>query len=199
MTGGPDLRPLEATLAGLGLPGRTARVVTHDGRRGWWFRWDERELRVSAKVLERCPPDDAQALLVNAVFERRRLSGLKRRALVSGLLLVVAVVATGRWVAPPWSALPAALLGALWAAWVMVERSRARLMADDATVDALGGAEGAERLVRALNKMDIEELHLGGYHGSARPDIHKRAERLVTRHQLCSALGGDDPADAAGS
>jgi len=36
--------------------------------------------------------------------------------------------------------------------------------------------------------MNFEELHIAGRVLPARPDLHRRAERLVRKHGLCEAV-----------
>ncbi len=186
MTGGLDLGPLERAAADAGRPGVTARIVPPDRRRGRWLRWSGDELHVCEHVIDRCTPEDARALVVQAVLEEQ-LSATPR-ALALGLagalaaLLIVALASGDGLVA---IALGAALLVlvAAWAAW----RMALRLRADDHTVALLGDPVP---LVRALNGMNKDEIHLAGKRLPARPDLHRRAERLAQLHALCS-VGGD--------
>lgn len=181
-----DLTPLEQAAARVGLPGLKARVVPHDKRRGWWFRWGGGELLVSDRVLDRCAPADASALLIDEVLRGR---GLKRAEL--GFAIgVSAAVATGvmPWIilgrGEPWVVLIAVGMFASAFALHAAQRAQAAEKADDETVRLIGDATP---LVRGLNEMDFEELHLAGKVLPARPDLHRRAERLVAKHRLCDA------------
>lgn len=183
----PDLSGLERAAGMVGLRGIRARVVPPDPRRGWWFRWSRSELRVSERIIERCPPGDAPALLVNTVLEERILRVWRWAWLILvGWLVVTALTGpeaslivlseTGR--------IEAGVITLLYVVFMVVWRQRLRLQADDQTVSLLGDAES---LVRGLNAMGKEELHFGSQRMPARPDLHKRAERLVAKHRLCSA------------
>jgi len=177
-----DLSPLEQAAARVGLPGLKARVVPHDRRRGWWFRWGRGELLVSDRVIDRCPPEDACALLMGEVLRSRRAQSLTR-ALVTVLVLILIPLPFGeRNTASGWLFLVVALIA--WAIAASYLRSRTVLKADDATVALLGDATP---LVRGLNEMNFEEIHLAGKVLPARPDLHRRAERLVAKHGLCDA------------
>lgn len=187
-----DLSGLEEAAGTVGLRGVKARVVPPDPRRGWWFRWNGSELLVSERIVERCPPEDAPALLVATVLEERRL-----RPWRWCWLLVAAVVVFGVWIDPGMAALEVAVYVVLMVVGMIVWRQRIRLQADDQAATLLGDAES---LVRGFNAMGKEELHFGGKRMPARPDLHKRAERLVAKHALCSApVDGDAPARSDGS
>jgi hypothetical protein len=189
-----DLSPLEQAAARVGLPGLKARVVPHDRRRGWWFRWGGGELLVSEKVIERCPPQDACALLYAEVFRQRHVRPVRNTvlALVLGvilaegifaLLMVVGILDIDRLERWSWYLYAAGVL-VVSACLYVAQRSRAIEGADDQTVALLGDATP---LVRGLNEMDFEEIHLAGKVLPARPDLHRRAERLVRKHGLCEA------------
>ena len=174
-----DLTPLEDAAAKVGLPGLKARAVDPDPRTGRLFRWTGGELLVSDRLLERAGPAEGQALLANAVLcGRARRRALLRlggaSAVVAGLLLVG--LQASPWM--PW------LLG-LWGLGLLVALpvtwARATLQGDDDTVQHLGQAEV---LVRALNLMNQDRLELAGRQVDARPDLHRRAERLADKHQL---------------
>jgi len=176
-----DLTPLEQAAARVGLTGRKARLVPADPRSGRLFRWDGTQLFVSERLVERLGPAEGQALLVNTVLARAAV----RRALLR--LAVVAAVGAGLlvllgpglhpvWLSLAWVGWCAALAAALPIAW-----SRAMLAADDATVRHL---DQAEVLVRALNVMNQDRLAIAGRSWEARPDLHRRAERLASLHQL---------------
>jgi len=193
-----DLSPLEHAAELVGLRGLKARVVPHDRRRGWWFRWEDGELLVSERVLDRCAPADASALFVDEVMRQRRLRS--RRLLLlwiaapaAALAIVLSLMRSGRHLdsnlqPDPWYLSPATLLllaavfgcCIVWAAG----NAAAAEWADDETVKLLGDATP---LVRGLNEMDFEEIHLAGKVLPARPDLHRRAERLVRKHGLCEA------------
>jgi hypothetical protein len=145
-------------------------------------------------VLDRCNPSDASALLIDEVFRGR---GLKRAELGFTIGLAAAIV-TGAlpWLilgrAEPWILLIAVAMFASSFALLAAQRAQAAEKADDETVRLLGDATP---LVRGLNEMDFEELHLAGKVLPARPDLHRRAERLVAKHRLCDAPPGlDQPA-----
>jgi hypothetical protein len=193
----PDLTPLEQAAAKVGLNGLRARVVPPDPRRGTWFRWDERagELEVSERVLDRCVPNDASALLMNDVLLARRMSGVRRMAMGGVVLVAVLVAGAVALTAGTDGALRVLGIGLmvflpllLLIAWLGA-RVRAAFDADDETVRLLGDAEP---LVRGLNCMNQDEVVIGRFRSAARPDLHKRAERLVGMHGLCSARGPDE-------
>jgi len=181
-----DLSPLEQAAARVGLPGLKARVVPHDRRRGWWFRWGGGELLVSDRVIDRCAPADASALLVGEILRR---SG-ERRARIEFSIAIASAVAMA--LMPqlivghnePWILLGAAANGMGAVVNLPLSRAKAAERADDRTVALLGDATP---LVRGLNEMDFEELHIAGKVLPARPDLHHRAERLVRKHGLCEA------------
>lgn len=157
-----------------------ARLVPTDRRRGRWFQWRAGELLVSERVVERLRPDEGQALLVHAVIEQQH-----RRRSTGRWLLILALLSLG--VALSVSVSPGVLMPAIGAgavlafvAWVTLV-SKAGLAADDEAVRELGDPE---LLVRALNTMQKDELHIGRWKTNARPDLHRRAERLVSIHQL---------------
>lgn len=175
-----DLSGLEQTAARMGLNGLRARLVPTDRRRGRWFRWQAGELLVSERVVERLRPDEGQALLVHAVIDLRH-----RRRSTGRWLLIVALLALA--VGFSVSMSPAVLMPAIgvgaflsFIAWATLV-SRAGQAADDEAVRELGDPE---LLVRALNTMQKDELHIGRWKTNARPDLHQRAERLVSIHQL---------------
>ena len=181
-----DLSPLERAAERVGLPGLKARVVPHDRRRGWWFRWGGGELLVSECVLDRCAPADASALLIDEVLRGR---GLKRAELGFAIGITAAIATalmpwfiSGR--SEPWVLLIAFSMFASASALLATQRAKAAEKADDETVRLLGDATP---LVRGLNEMDFEELHVAGKVLPARPDLHRRAERLVKLHRLCDA------------
>jgi len=192
-----DLSPLERAAARVGLGGWRAREVPADRRRGGWFTFRDREILVSERVLERCPPSDACALLMSTILLRRRWRAPRRVLLgsvvIDAILLVAAaaLLARGaRWAAA--ACFVAALTGLLGVAvGASISRARAALLADDETVALLGDPTP---LVRGLNLMNQDEIHLGGRRWSARPDLHRRAERLARLHKLCS---GPTPAPHA--
>ena len=183
---GVDLTPLELAAARVGLPGLKARVVPHDRRRGWWFRWGGGELLVSERVIDRCAPADGSALLVSEVLRRTG----ERRALLEFWIALASAAAMA--VMPqlivghnePWILVGAAAIGMGAMVNLPLSRARAAEKADDRTVALLGDATP---LVRGLNEMDFEELHIAGKRLPARPDLHRRAERLVRLHRLCEA------------
>ena len=187
---GLDLSALERAAASAGLPGLRARVVPPDARRGTWFRWRGAELDVSESVLERCPPDDAAALLVMTVCERRRLDVLRRRLVIAAIAAIVAVAA----VADAAGTVPAVVSVALAVVALVAHGAHARgaifRAADDEAVALLGDAQP---LVRGLNRMNQEELVVGSMRVPARPDLHGRAERLIRIHRLLC----ESPADGA--
>ena len=195
-----DLTPLEQAAARVGLPGLKARIVPHDQRLGWWFRWGDGKLLVSDRVIDRCPPDDACALLLNDILLRKRLRSRRRPLWFIGLPAAVALVtltpvqcaasmasAEGAAAPHPWiltaviiSLCAIFLFSLAWSAGT----SLAWEWADDETVRLLGDATP---LVRGLNEMNFEEIHLAGKVLPARPDLHRRAERLVRKYRLCES------------
>jgi len=183
-----DLAPLEAAAARVGLTGVRARVVPADRRRGTWFSWRAGELLVSERIVDRVPPEDACALLIGEILRRRRLSGL---ALPFGIGVALGVAALAAVLLSTDLSmlvrvlLVAATAAAAAAAWSTL-RLRAGMAADDAAVALLGDATP---LVRGLNLMNEEELHMGGKRLPARPDLHWRAERLARVHRLCDGDG----------
>jgi len=194
----PDLTPLERAAERVGLTGLSARVVPPDLRRGTWFRWNESagELQVSERVLDRCVPADASALLINDVLLARRLEGVRRKAL-GGVVLVAVLVA----LSVAMTAGSDGVLGALGIGLMILlpmlfvivwlgARVRASFDADDETVQLLGDAEP---LVRGLNCMNQDEVVVGRWRAAARPDLHRRAERLVSMHRLCAAPAAPEP------
>jgi len=175
-----DLTGLERAAERAGLPGLAARLVPPGRRRDRWFDWSDGELRVSERVVERLRPTDGEALLVNAILKRRRLAALRWPcagivALCAGAALAVASARPG---AAAWAGAVALVVSAVA---LVTLRARAVLAADDDTVALLGEAE---TLVRAMNWMNQDELHVAGRRLDARPDVHRRAERLVELHQL---------------
>lgn len=174
-----DLSGLEQAAARAGLPGLSARVVPHDRRRGRWFHWTRDELLVSERVLERLRPADGAVLVLHAVVLARRMESARRRAAL-WLAALLAVWSATLWVLPDdWRVSTLIALACLlpFVAWP----ARVRQQADDEAVELLGDAEP---LVRALNMIHQDELHIGGLTLDASPDVHARAERLVRIHQL---------------
>ncbi len=179
-----DLTPLEQAAAKAGLPGLEARLVPPNPRRGRLFQRIGHALLVNERVLERLPPAEGQALLTNSILQWKQLSRLR-----TGLLIYAACALGLGWA---WAALTdgsygwvewvgASVLAAGWVAYALVGWSQAMIAADDATVTLLGDPEV---LVRALNVMNQDCLDLGSSRVEARPDLHRRAERLVDLHQL---------------
>jgi hypothetical protein len=177
-----DLTPLEAAAATAGLPGLRARVVPHDRRRAWWFRWDRSELRVSERVLDLCPPAEASALLVDAIVLRRRM----QRVWVTSAVALLALAAVAIWArsSGSWIARPAFVALGCAVAGHFVRAGRARIQADDEAVRLFGDPVP---LVRGFNLMNQEELRVGPWRSKARPDLHRRAERLARMHRLREA------------
>jgi len=177
-----DLTPLERAAERAGLPGLRARVVPHDRRRAWWFRWDRGELRVSERVLELCPPAEASALLVDSIVLLRRL----RRVWMTSIVALLALAAVAIWAefAGSWLARPAFVALGVAVAGHFVRAGRARIQADDEAVRLLGDPVP---LVRGFNLMNQEELRVGPWRSKARPDLHRRAERLARLHRLREA------------
>ena len=177
-----DLSPLERAAARAGLPGLTARVVPHDRRRDRWFRWDRPELRVSERVLDLCPPAEASALLVDAIVLRRRM----QRVWTTSALAVLAIACVAIWAqsADSWVARPAWVMLGVAVAGHFMRAGRARILADDEAVRLLGDPVP---LVRGFNLMNQEELRVGPWRTKARPDMHRRAERLARLHRLREA------------
>jgi len=177
-----DLTPLENAAARAGRPGLRARVVPHDRRRGQWFRWSGGELLVSERLIDRCPPAEASALLVDEIVLGRHLDRERRRTAVAlaavGLVLAWAI-ATGSWIRQP-----AGIALGFAVAFHFVRAGRARLSADDEAVRLLGDPVP---LVRGFNLMNQDELRVGRWRGKARPDLHRRAERLARMHRLREA------------
>lgn len=174
-----DLSPLEAAAARAGLPGLHARVVPHDRRRSSWFRWNRRELQVSERVLDLCPPAEASALLIDAIVLRRRLARVWRRTALA--LLACGVVGGLALWAGSWVRTPALIALGLAVVFHFVLAGRARLEADDEAVQLIGDPVP---LVRGFNLMDQDELRVGPWRGKAYPDLHQRAERLARLHRL---------------
>ncbi len=176
-----DLSALEAAAAKVGLAGLRARVVPRDPRRGSWFHWEGATLDVSEAVVDRCPPDDASALLVMTVLERRRLRALRARVVgaVVGALVIGALLAefVGSGAGLGVGALALVVVGV----YAVYRRAEIWRQADDEAVVLLGDAQS---LVRGLNRMNQEELVIGSVRTPARPDLHGRAERLIRIHRL---------------
>lgn len=183
---GPDLTPLERAAERAGLGRRRARLVEPDPRSGRWFDWTDDELLVSERVVERCGPREGEALLLNAVVRSRRRGPAVPLATVGGVAAVLAGLHLWLGARHAVGALACGLLGAAALAGAAVLRARSVLRADDETVARLGDPVP---LVRALNAMDTEEIVVGRRHLKARPDLHRRAERLARRHALCSPAG----------
>ena len=181
----PDLSPLVQAAAGAGHPGLRARIVPALARRERWFALRDGELLVSEKVLDRLPPPDACALLVNQLVRRARLRRMAPWAIA--LLLVAAAAGGALFVAldgGPAGAV-AGVFPLLAALFVTVSRrQQAVLDADDETVARLGDATD---LVRALNTMNQDEIRVAGRRFPAHPDLHPRAERLARKFRLCEA------------
>ncbi len=175
-----DLAPLERAAGEAGFPDLTARLAPPDPRRGWWFRVRGRELLVNERVVERVAPPEGRALLVVTLLQQRRLGQVRRTLLVSGIAAAVALVGLDE-VAPALVAWGGVLVGAGLFAAAAVGWSRSALAADDEAVELL---EDPELLARALNSMNQDKLEVAGRTVDARPDLHRRAERLVTKHQL---------------
>lgn len=184
-----DLSPLERAAARAGLPGMSARAVTPDRRRGTWFRWRGTELDVSEAVLERCPPDDASALLVMTICERRRLARLTRRLAPVGVAALLLVALLGETVGTAAALAAAAFAIVGLGAYALHARGRVWREADDEAVALIGDAQP---LVRGLNRMNQAELVLGSLRMPARPDLHERAERLIREHRLLCETPDDD-------
>ncbi|GEM_PF-2568900 len=175
-----DLSGLERAAAQLGHLGLSARLVPPDRRRGRWFRFAGRELLVSERVVERLRPEEGEALLVHAVIEKRhRRRGWERWLSVLGLTALAVWGVHSLWPSATTLALMLGLVLALVALALL--RGQGSIDADDEAVVTLGDAE---LLVRAINTIQKDELQVGAWRGNARPDLHRRAERLVTLHQL---------------
>jgi hypothetical protein len=204
-----DLAPLEQAAAGVGLPFLKARVVHHDPRRGWWFWWGDGELLVSDRVIQRCSPADAGALLIDDVLRRRevrrRTGALQGIAAftVAGMLVAFvhdslfwhisfpsdAQLAAGVGDGPvPWVAVvPLLMLIVLLTvaiATLVSMSARTAEHADDETVNILGGAA---LLIRGLDAMALDESRGGGSVLNWHSRLHQRAERLRAKHRLCDA------------
>ena len=174
-----DLSGLMAVAKRVGLLVEAVRVVPPDPRRGAWFRWTDRELLVNERVLERLGPAEADVLLVHAVFEARKLDAARRRVAV--FMAMAVALACALWWVSPFLHVAAGLVVVVTALGCVAGWARARHVADDEAVRFLGDAEV---LVRALNTIHQDELHIAGKKLNVRPDIHERAERLVKLHQL---------------
>lgn len=178
-----DLAPLEKAAERAGLGRLDAEIVPPDRRRDRWFEWSRTSLRVSERVLERLAPRDACVLLLNTVLLERR-----RRKLASILVLLwfvavplfMAATLLSEDVLNPFSVAAALGLVALLLAGPICWAASAHA-ADDDTVSWLGDAD---TLCHALNSMNQDKLQLAGRTLPARPDLHRRAERLVEKHQL---------------
>ncbi len=178
------------------MAGRSVRLVAPDRRRSDWFAFPAGEILVSERVIERCPPAEASALLIDAILFHRRWVGVRRVlggvAAADLALLVAGAVLLAR--GAGWVAIALVIAGGagLLAAGVLavVSRSHAGERADDEAVALLGDPSP---LVRGLNLMNRDEIRLAGWRLPARPDLHRRAERLARLHRLC-----DGPAAARG-
>jgi hypothetical protein len=189
-----DLTPLERAAERAGLPGLRARMVPHDRRRDLWFEWRGGELLVSERVLDRCPPAEASALLVDAIVLARRRGRARRSTAIGVAVVVLAVFAlqvgqawvskagVRSWLMPATAGLFAGLVFLMF--WGPTRSAASRLAADDEAVALLGDAVP---LVRGFNLMGQEEVRMGGVRIRARPDLHARAERLVRLHRLREA------------
>ena len=175
-----DLSGLERAAAQLGHTGLRARLVPSDRRRGRWFRIAGGELLVSERVIERLRPEEGEALLLHAVIEQRhRRRGRERWLSVLGLTALAVWLVYSFW---PWMTALALILGVVVGLVALpLFRGQGSIAADDEAVQTLGDAE---LLVRAINTIQKDEIQLGSWRGNARPDLHRRAERLVTLHQL---------------
>lgn len=179
-SGALDLAPLEEAAAKAGLPGLKARLVPPDPRRGRWFVHRGDSLLVNERVVERLAPPEGQALVVNSVLQWKHVASHRRKmlSLAAAALFLTAVAST---ISPGMTVLIALLTGVPLALRCFVGWTRAVMAADDESVELLGDPEV---LVRALNTMNQDRLDLGGKRVDARPDLHRRAERLVDKHQL---------------
>jgi hypothetical protein len=175
-----DLCPLEEAAGRAGLPGLKAQLVPPDRRRGRWFTRRGSALLVNERVVERLGPPEGQALLVNTVLQWKHLAVHRRKVVrqivISALMLVAAYL-----LAPGFLGVVGGIMGAALIYVGFVGWSRAMLAADDESVELLGEPE---ILVRALNTIHKDTLALGNKRIETRPDVHRRAERLVNMHQL---------------
>jgi hypothetical protein len=176
-----DLGILEQAAARVGAPGLHARLVPARRRFDPWFEVRNGELLVSERVVERLRPDEGAVLAIDVLLQRRGGRQVRRKALMAavpgGLAYGLAAI-----LAPGWPSIVLALLviGGLGVG-LPVGFARAALAADDATVALTGDPE---TLVRAMNRINQDELHVGRWHLPARSDVHRRAERLVDLHRL---------------
>ena len=177
-----DLSPLERAAALAGRSGLRARMVPHDRRRDRWFRWQAGELLVSERVIDLCPPAEASALLVDAIVLDRHMARARWRSALA-VVGVGLVLAWAAW-AGSWIRQPALVAFGVALTFHFVRAGRARLQADDEAVRLIGDPVP---LVRGFNLMSQEELRVGRWHGKARPDLHRRAERLAALHRLREA------------
>jgi hypothetical protein len=175
-----DLGALEQAAERAGLPGLEARMVPPDPRRSRWFTRKGSTLLVNERVLERLSPPEGQALLTNTVLSWKHMEHHRRKVVTisSAMIFMVFAAARGSSGLLPVAAVVFALL---LLALIFVGWSRALFAADDESVELLGEAEV---LVRAFNVMSQDRLDIGKKRVEARPDLHRRAERLVTKHQL---------------
>ena len=184
-----DLAPLEKAAHLAGLVGMRARVIPTEVRLDRWFLWEGTDLQVSESVVEHCPPGDAAALLVQAVIESKHRHRLSTKG--QWLLICLLVGAGGaQWAAVGlgWPILAVGLMALL--VWWLGRRTGVAFRADDETVELM---KNAEPLVRGMNRMNHQEMHLGRHQIPVRPDLHRRAERLVRLHGLaCEERPGNE-------
>ena len=175
-----DLRPLEEAAGRAGLPGLKAQLVPPDHRRGRWFTRRGSSLLVNERVVERLGPPEGQALLVNTVLQWKHLARHRRKVALQILISALILLAT-HLLAPDLLGLVGWIMGVSLLYVGFVGWSRSMFAADDESVELLGEVE---ILVRALNTIHQDTLTLGRKRVEARPDVHRRAERLVSKHQL---------------
>ncbi|MCB9899313.1 MAG: hypothetical protein H6825_15010 [Planctomycetes bacterium] len=196
-----DLSGLERTAARFGLALR-ARTVEPDPRTAAWFTVRGDELLVSERVLERLRPLEAEALLLLQLVRARALrrAGLR---IAGATVLCTAAAAIGAMVAPAYALACFGGAGLLALLLAMTLWSRASMAADDESIVLFGDAD---TVVRAMNMMNLDEIHVGGRKLAARPDLRARADRLVRVHELRLPPGmrhtacplPDDARDASG-